>query len=1094
MAEAPLKPLKLDCYKETLRETDRRIAPENPNDFAEILVSDIERTERLMSSVSVTPEKAKQYKERIRRFIIEVDGENYQKLSQDLHGRLEALYKEMEAEKNGESVRPGDGLEPPKPEEVKEQLEIPKMEIESFESHLRVGAEIFNISDPNQIPPAATALQKVEAGFIDAGKKLSERFQDVHEKVQIAQKASADANIIDWFGSIFSDSDEKEIAEAVTTEVRQIYEDSLLQLSRQRIEVTNATHRLIGAASNYLLRIDEGEQTVFGYRQKVDEGKSSFASASKSAREFSEKIRKERVDIGTKFERDKIDFRRKISEIERQIEEVRKKRTAQEERERKLRDERDAVEKRLDQKDLDQKDREKFEHERNYLDSEIAKFSEIYGELDDAVSRLTFERDAFLERRDARKIEFDSLVVQMDEQKGAREKEVTEFGQQKEEAERYSTQLGAFALETKERMKNLTELRGQMDLFFHEWRDGNSQMMEALNQQKAFLENVQIEKPSLFSSLWNTPILGKWGILGAAVFPLRAVPMVISAVDDLTGGVISHEWKKFSDMIDSWAESSKKAGGIGSVFAGIVSGTKDLGAGFYQFAAEPMKALDGFGSMIIHPEKFVEMGKMLLEFDEFSQGNTGYAAGRLVPTLVLTLASGGVGSGATAVSQGVKGVSLIARMGTGAKAFLAAGGEKITFGSATKALAKGAFVDLPVSAVRGAYDIVKGTGKMLLEPFYIYRNVGRGIYGAVCGLEGRELQMFVSQGKKGLMEYQKSLQATREEMVARKAALEPGGVLDTMAQERFVLYEREIAHLDSEIGTASSAEMKLGIKRKIPDKVPPPIETSKIPVEPLKGAEAPAGEAPAREVAAKDRLGGAKSPEKKSGMLDKISAYRRERDILNRRMETLHCLIGLEKNGPSVSRYLEELYTVEKEFRGLSWKYGKEVAGAMPGVETSARIFGGIRTLLRKAVDVAGSFGRGARDALQYVANGHLKDALTTFFKNSAPEVRKFFHLIADNWSMYPAGMREMLLKRNESLFDKFVIIANRYPAVSRFIVASPFVRAEQLEEAIRINAEDDFSRETVEFFEKVSGQKVPQISFEKKIPDRLQPLKPNDG
>ncbi|MDP2691393.1 MAG: hypothetical protein Q8O95_03265 [bacterium] len=219
----------------------------------------------------------------------------------------------------------------------------------------------------------------------------------------------------------------------------------------------------------------------------------------------------------------------------------------------------------------------------------------------------------------------------------------------------------------------------------------NEQLFTVFNEQKHHLDHLEIKQPNLWDATGGL-FLGKVG----------------EGLTNISGlGTYVSDWMKETtkDIPVIGTATELVAGVTLDIPAGIVDGAGELVTGVNMMISHPLDTLNGMGSLIgRNPQtgewsfetaghSWKEMGKALIAYKDFSEGDVGKGIGKVALNVFLTLT--GAGAAAKGAKEGAIAFNMARTGGAGlAKATLKAswrGGKVFAgeIGSSLKSLPKG---------------------------------------------------------------------------------------------------------------------------------------------------------------------------------------------------------------------------------------------------------------------------------------------------------------------------------------------------------------------------------------------------------------------
>ena len=268
--------------------------------------------------------------------------------------------------------------------------------------------------------------------------------------------------------------------------------------------------------------------------------------------------------------------------------------------------------------------------------------------------------------------------------------------------------------------------------------ENNGKIIESLEGQSKFLESAKAGSPTIGSSLWNTPGLGKWGVLGGLNLinhASRPIAYVFGQVGALWGNRAKWEDTKtitgtlgyFSGGLNGWLDSggfskyfdnkwAKRGMKVLNVIPGIASVGFGFATGVSTLIFKPHVVIDSMVTIFTDWKAFKGMLKEVIHYNDWAEGRYGSASGRTVgDAIVLFFSAGSSAGSAAAVTAGKAGAGVIGKSLARTIGF--------TKGIALESAKLGVWlVTAPFKLVKGAWKAVshpvkffKGSPQQLVE-------------------------------------------------------------------------------------------------------------------------------------------------------------------------------------------------------------------------------------------------------------------------------------------------------------------------------------------------------------------------------------------
>ncbi len=272
--------------------------------------------------------------------------------------------------------------------------------------------------------------------------------------------------------------------------------------------------------------------------------------------------------------------------------------------------------------------------------------------------------------------------------------------------------------------------------------ENNGKIIKSLEGQSKFLESAKAGGPTIGSSLWNTPGIGKFGVFGGLKYVVDYLPRyVVYGLGQIKGSLWGKRttWKEteknsftgalgyISGGLNGWLDSggfSKYVDGKwakrGMKILNVIPGVASVGIGIpTAFVTAIFKfpvVLDSMIGIFSDWKAFKGMLKEVIHYNDWAEGRFGSASGRTAGDLIAMFFTAGSSSGAAAAATAGK-----AGAGVLGKSFARTIG--FTKGIALESAKLGVWlVTAPFKLVKGAFKAVfhpveffTGSPKKLVE-------------------------------------------------------------------------------------------------------------------------------------------------------------------------------------------------------------------------------------------------------------------------------------------------------------------------------------------------------------------------------------------
>ena len=833
----------------------------------------------------------------------------------------------------------------------------------------------LDLSSPEKIFNAYGKLGDVETKFINEIQAVYGEFDEVQGDIQAAIEEGRMGNLIDWAVSKFKDSEAKKTANKALESIRKKYKETVDKNKKRVEELENAMKKVLAAAENINGGID-------AEHKKLGDFKTETSSKRADLEQQRTQLQTARSALSGRREKLDGDFRKALEAIEQRLIEIQKR-----------------LDEIANQKvSILQKKEEAEDARGKEKDSaKKAKLSKQINIFENQLAGLNSEEESLLSEKE-------NLARQESDINAKYNKESVELGAEEQRAESASLELDAAqnglnqqAQDSEKRgrdiemlRKNTTEAVLEMRKAFEAWGKNNMEIMRALEQQKDQLDKTEVKGPTIGNSLWNTPVVGKWGALGLITLPGRGVEAWWDFLDNKTG---AGEW---------WEKNKHSLSALG----GFLDGCKNLVQGVVSIVGHPTDMADGIIDLVSHPKKFADVGKAIIQYDEFKEGRIAYGIGKIIPDIALIIASSGTGA---AVSAGGKAGSVGKVLIGGLRNGLADEAGRITVGSA----AKGVLWKVPKTLVLGAGKFAVTSGRMLYElvkaPFVAISRASRMWTGFKMGLKGQALKDFMIGTQKAgeIVEKLPKWRIFERRRIVREA--------ENMVKARTEL-KSQLADMRKKVPTAKKSLLKqLKSERKLRE-VKIRRQISELNAG-LKQAEL--------------RFGG-RPWESQAGVTASSEASRISRvRFAEMRAQYLEKAKPLKEARAAVirSRDYAALQRADEALWRFRLQYAKEGVVKFPGVRWAADATDYLRRLtLRGLANSARQYPGKLVDLVKSIPDKLTREKILSFMKGSMSKPIEFLRIIANDFMIIPSRMRIMLMDPKLSFAEKFVGILKEYP------------------------------------------------------------------
>lgn len=217
------------------------------------------------------------------------------------------------------------------------------------------------------------------------------------------------------------------------------------------------------------------------------------------------------------------------------------------------------------------------------------------------------------------------------------------------------------------------EFKSSVDLNLDKMIDGNAQIYSDITAQHEAFKSLKVSEPGLFTSIWNTAVVGNVGFLGGLKFIANDLPRGVTGL--VTGGKYKVGLGDITGKLYEGTEwvYDKAAGGnipvlsqVAKIGAGLLKSAGGLVNGVGMILSRPDKVLQGLDSLTLK-----NLGKSLIHADEWMKNPFG-ALGQLGGDLVALFFTGGASSAKAAGTMAkAAGAGKLGVAWAGTKAFVA---------------------------------------------------------------------------------------------------------------------------------------------------------------------------------------------------------------------------------------------------------------------------------------------------------------------------------------------------------------------------------------------------------------------------------------
>lgn len=208
----------------------------------------------------------------------------------------------------------------------------------------------------------------------------------------------------------------------------------------------------------------------------------------------------------------------------------------------------------------------------------------------------------------------------------------------------------------------------------------NEKIIKSIDGQSKFLETAKAGGPTIGSSLWNTPGIGKWGVFGALNL-VNHIPAGIAYLGGQVKGLWGNrtQWEnvenwsitgglgKVSGGLNGWLDSggfskyvdgkwAKRGMKVLNVLPGIASVGTSVVTGITTAVLNTPMLLNSIGAMVTDLKLFKGMLKEVIHYNDWIEGRWGAGLGRSVGDAVAIFFTAGTSAGAAAAGN-VSGVA-----------------------------------------------------------------------------------------------------------------------------------------------------------------------------------------------------------------------------------------------------------------------------------------------------------------------------------------------------------------------------------------------------------------------------------------------------